>query len=111
MSMSLEFQFQSSRSEEWAQILEGLGRGETGALFQDRMDVFGEAVAAQLEDMLERWPVEYFRIEGYRRDGDHFRVEFVAGPEAEEFAQQMWHLMEACKVKGLSCRGIDLSGD
>lgn len=50
-------------------------------------------------------------IEGYHRDGDHFRVEFVAGPEAEEFAQEMWHLMGACKVKGLSCRGIDLSGD
>lgn len=111
MSMSVEFQFQTSRREEWAQTLEGLGRGETGALFQDRMDVFGEAVAAQLEEMLERWPAEYFLIEGYHRDGDHFRVEFVAGPEAEEFAQQMWHLMEACKVKGLRCRGIDLSGD
>lgn len=111
MSMSVEFQFQSSCSEDWTQILEGLGRGETGALFQDRMDVFGEAVADQLEDMLERWPGEYFLIEGYHREGDHFRVEFVAGPEAGAFAQEMGRLLKTCGVKELTCRGIDLSGD
>jgi len=111
MSMSVEFQFQTSHTEDWTQILEGLGRGETGALFQDRMDVFGEAVADQLEEMLERWPAEYFLIEGYHQDGDHFRVEFVAGPDAGAFAQEMGGLLEACRVKGLKCRGVDLSGD
>ena len=111
MSMSVEFQFQTSQTDEWTLVLDGLGRGETGALFQDRMDVFGESVADQLENLLEHWPGEYFLIEGYHRNGNQFRVEFVAGPDAIAFAKDVGQLLEACGVRDLNCRGIDLSGD
>jgi hypothetical protein len=111
MTISVEFRFEASNIVDWVKILEGLTRGETGAVFQDRMDVFGEAVSGHLEDLLERWPGEYFLVSSYGRKGDAFQVEFVAGPEAEAFAEAMWCLLETCGVTDISCRGIDLSGD
>jgi len=111
MSMSVEFQFQTPHIDDWVNILDGLGRGETGALFQDRMDIFGEEVADRLEELLECWPSEYFLIEGYHRRDEQLRVEFVAGPDASVFAKEMARLLKACGVKQLQCRGIDLSGD
>lgn len=111
MTISVEFQFKASNIDDWGEILEGLTRGETGALFQDRMDVFGEAVSGQLEDLLERWPGEYFLVSSYGRKGDAFQVEFVAGPEAEAFAEAMGSLLKTCGVRDIRCRGLDLSGD
>lgn len=111
MSMSLELSFKSSLPDQWLIIFEGLSRGETGALFQDRMDVFGGAVADQLEELLEHWPGEYFLVSGYDRQGEAWQVEFVAGPDAAEFAEEMGALLVACGVTDLRCRGIDLSGD
>lgn len=111
MSMSLELSFKSSLLDQWLIIFEGLSRGETGARFQDRMDLFGEAVAEQLEDLLERWPGEYFLVSSYDQKGESMQVEFVAGPDAAKFAQEMGALFVACGVTDLRCRGIDLSGD
>lgn len=111
MSISLELSFKSSLPDQWLIIFEGLSRGETGALFQDRMDVFGDAVAKQLEDLLDRWPREYFLVSSYDQKGKSMQVEFVAGPDAAEFAQEMRVLFVACGVTDLRCRSIDLSGD
>lgn len=43
--------------------------------------------------------------------GESMQVEFVAGPGAAEFAEELDALLVACGVTDLRCRGIDLSGD
>ncbi|WP_203143421.1 hypothetical protein [Marinobacter mangrovi] len=111
MSLSVEVSFRSPDIDRWETIARGLARGETGALFQDRVDAFGESAAQKLEDMLERWPAEYFLVIGFERSKTKFWLEFVGGPNALEFALEMSSFLKACNVTSLSCGVIDLSGD
>lgn len=111
MSLAIEFTFQSPAIDQWELMFKGLANGETGALFQDRMNDFGLTAAELLEDILERWPTEYCLVSGYERKNDKFWVQFVGGPDAAAFAKAMGSLLTTCGVDQLTCEALDLSGD
>ena len=91
----------------WQKILTGLCQGEAGALFQERMLVFGEAVDQKLEAILDEWPVEYFEGQYWKKTGNQFEVGFQTASDGDEFAEELRTLFALCGVSALE---IELSG-
>lgn len=86
----------------WEQILAGLEEGEAGALFQERMAEFGEAVDERLEALIdeeEGFGPDAFNLSGWRREGEVFWLEFEC-PDMN-FAESLRELFSLCPVPEL----------
>jgi hypothetical protein len=103
MEVEIKFSFIAKDQDQlvWQQIFTGLCNGEAGALFQERMLVFGTAVDEKLEAMLDEWPVEYFAGQYWQKNGKRFEVGLQAASDADEFAEELKILFSLCGVTAI----------
>ncbi|GAA5524939.1 hypothetical protein Maes01_01498 [Microbulbifer aestuariivivens] len=86
----------------WEKILRGLEDGEAGALFQEKIARFGDAVDEYLEELIdeeEGYGPDAFNLSAWRRDGDLFTLEFDF-PDID-FADDLRKLFSLCPVSEL----------
>lgn len=96
----------------WREIVEGLCRGDIGANLQDRMDVFGEAVADRLEALLESDDHTLLLGESCEIEGDRITIEFQEWPPGERrFPEALGALLELCGATDVSFSYTSLAGD
>jgi hypothetical protein len=103
MEVEINFSFIAPQQDQpiWQQILTGLCNGEAGALFQERMLVFGTVVDETLEAMLDEWPVEYFAGQYWQKNGKRFELGLQAASDADQFAEELKTLFALCGVTAI----------
>lgn len=112
MGLEVTFSFESSENKsEWADIVEGLARGEVGVILQERFNFFGQTAADMLDNVLDEYPAELFMADGCHIDNGHFQLVFEWPLSHADFPEKLRCLFELCGARNIRFDTFDLSGD
>lgn len=81
------------------QIFQSMADEELGEALQERFDVFGEAAAAHLEEMLEEYEWSCFIASDISETGPTLTASFQTGGDGGAFAEDLLKLMQLCGVQ------------
>lgn len=93
---TVSFTCSSAQIPAWNAILALMEQGMVGAKLQDEFDVFGEAAAHKLEDIMEKYGTLYFAITSYKKRANKYTVSFCGGVELDAFVIDFKELVGVC---------------
>lgn len=92
---------------QFKQIFQSMADEELGEALQERFDVFGEAAAAHLEEMLEEYEWGCFIASDITETGSTLSASFQTGADGGAFAEDFLKLMQLCGVQQGTAQACD----
>lgn len=105
--IELSFTAREADIPQWQAIFTGLADEQCGSVFQDRMEVFGEAVDSYLEELMDDYEPTAFIVDGWENNNARFSAEFEFPEVDPEFTEALVALFKLCPVSEVSVKEIE----